>query len=233
MLLSAIGRIGHGKNKRKNLAKLILSEGQTYHPLGKYGKAAMARPDAAFYERWNLMAPLLLQSGAKNFCDLGCAEGFYVRQASQEFGIFSVGIDNDRKRLDRAIALNLLYENHQAAFIQMEISSHSLYALPPFDVVACMSLLHHVIFHQGLEQAEDLLRVLSSKVRKMLFFDMGGPDEQGNEWADSLLMLRGNVDVKITQLLLRSGFTSVRPLGKTLGYATNATRTLFTAEPTR
>ena len=219
------------RNTAADLARAMLAETESYHPLGHYFPARMKRPEEAFHQRWQIVSRVIQEYAVRNFCDLGCAEGYYVRCAAREHGIFAVGIDNARKMLRSAVALSELDDDWSCAFMRMKITSATVRAIPQFDMIACMSLLHHVIYRDGFGEAKALLREIAKKATKCMVFDMGGPDEDANAWASSLSMLAGDVDANIASLLAECGFRNIRLLGHTTGYKTSALRGMFIAEP--
>ena len=219
------------RNVSADLARAILADSKSYHPLGSYASARMKRPEEAFHQRWQMVSRVMQEYAVSNFCDLGCAEGYYVRHAAREHRIFAVGIDKDRKRLRSAVALSELDQDWSCAFIQMDITSTTIRGIPQFDMIACMSLLHHVIYRNGFSEAKALLCEIAKKATKCMIFDMGGPNEDGNAWASSLSMLTGDVEGHIASLLAECGFSNIRVLGHTTGYNTSALRGMFVAEP--
>ena len=50
-------------------------------------------------------------------------------------------------------------------------------ALPKFDAVICMSVVHHIIRAYGITSAEEFLRALARRVEKVLIFEIGTADE--------------------------------------------------------
>jgi SAM-dependent methyltransferase len=221
------------KPTSKALARAILEDARPYHPMNDTIEAGMKRPDAAFHARWQMLAAAISEYQPSNFCDLGCAEGFYVRRVAREHGIMSIGFDNSPTRLRWAMAQSELDDDWNAGFVRMDLSSESIATMPQFDAVACMSLLHHITHHAGIDEARAVLRGIAAKTRKFMAFDMGGPEETSNSWAGSLSMLAGDVDANIAALLRDSGFATVRILGHTQGYDSTAMRALFVALPAR
>jgi 2-polyprenyl-3-methyl-5-hydroxy-6-metoxy-1,4-benzoquinol methylase len=222
---------GGKRNTSADLARAILADSKSYHPLGSYVSARMKRSEEAFHQRWHIVSRVIHEYAVSNFCDLGCAEGYYVRQAAREHRIFAVGIDKDRKRLRSAVALSELDQDWSCAFMQMDITSTTIRGIPQFDMIACMSLLHHVIHRSGIIEAKTLLCEIAKKVTKCMIFDVGGPNENANKWASSLCMLAGDVDANIASLLSECGFRNITVLGHTTGYDTSALRGIFVAEP--
>ncbi len=213
-------------------ARFLIATSRPYHPLGSHRRAGPARPQAEFETRWHYLSSALKTYDAHSFCDLGCAEGHYIRNAAAE-GIFAVGVDNDPKRLRLAAAVAMLDDAWSGAFHLTDINPKTIQQLPTFDVIACMSLLHHVIHQRGIDEARALLAAIAKRTGRCMIFDMGGPGEIENSWASSLWMLSGNVDRNIGQLLAEAGFTTIRIVGHTAGYNSTARRAIFIAEPPR
>src|SRR5690606_27422742 len=108
-----------------------------------------------------------------------------------------------------------------------DLTTESLRSIPSFDMIACMSLMHHIIYRRGMEEARSMLQVIAAKTRKCMVFDMGGPAETENPWAESLSDLAGDVDANIVSLLQNTGFTNVCVVGSTVGYGTAVKRSMF------
>lgn len=214
-------------------ARITIATARPYHPLGGHRQAKLARSGDAFNTRMQLLSDAIKRYEAQSFCDLGCAEGHYVRHAANDHGLFSVGVDGDPERLRRAAAVAILDEDWSSGFVQMDITCDSLRRLPPFDIIACMSLLHHIIHRRGLDEAHLLLSAIAEKASKCMIFDMGGPDEIENPWAGSLSMLSGDVDQRIGEMLARCGFKNIQVVGKTAGFNSTVTRSMFIAEPVK
>src|SRR5690606_21299589 len=118
-------------------ARLHLAVTPGYHPMGTYRRAGSPRPHEAILHRWKLIEPLLDQYDINNFCDLGCAEGYYVRQVALK-GIPAIGIDCNEKRFRRASSVSLIDGVRLPwCFLPMNINRESIRGLPKFDMVAC------------------------------------------------------------------------------------------------
>lgn len=212
-------------------AHAILRRGKAYHPLGSYGGAEKGRSAETFERRWEMLSTALSEYGAANFCDLGCAEGYYVRNAAREHKIFALGIDRNTTMLRRATAVSLLDADLSCAFMQLELTSKTLYMVPSFDAISCMSVLHHIIRRRGMKEAKSMLRAIASKTRKFFIFDMGSPEETENHWAKHLSALAGDVENNIAKMLTECGFRNVRVVGHSDGYNSTAQRPMFVGEP--
>ncbi len=102
-------------------------------------------------------------------------------------------------------------------------------ALPQFDAVLCLSVLHHVIRAFGIATAEQFLRALASRVNKVLIFEVGTADE--TSWTPFLPELNQGQETFVTQLLTRCGFHNVQVIAESAAFHRETQRLLFTAEP--
>ena len=99
--------------------------------------------------------------------------------------------------------------------------------LPQFDVVSCLSLLHHYVWGLERADAEDIMAALSRVTRHVLFVDTG---EAHEKWLRK--SLPDWTPEHIQRWLTRKGdFDQVIPLGvdhdDTAMFAGNYGRTLF------
>jgi hypothetical protein len=125
---------------------------------------------------WQQVSQVLRAYSARNVLDLGCAEGWFVHRAATECDCFVIGIE----AADRLIVGELarLHDRVQkAATIRAFMTPETIQALPRFDAVLCLSVLHHVIRGFGTAAAEDFLSALAARVNKVLIFEMGTADE--------------------------------------------------------
>src|SRR5690606_38775192 len=137
-------------------------------------RAGSPRPHEAILHRWKLIEPLLDQYDINNFCDLGCAEGYYVRQVALK-GIPAIGIDCNEKRFRRASSVSLIDGVRLPwCFLPMNINRESIRGLPKFDMVACMSLIHHVIYRQGIDESRAILKEIAILTKNALFLTWVG-----------------------------------------------------------
>ena len=57
------------------------------------------------------------------------------------------------------------------------MTPEAIRSLPQFDVVLCLSVLHHVIRAFGIVAAEQFLCALATRVNKVLVFEIGTADD--------------------------------------------------------
>jgi len=98
---------------------------------------------------------------------------------------------------------------------------------PVFDIVSCLSVLHHFVLGKGGWSAETVLHRISELTGSWFFFDTG---EEHEEWFRNSLM-GWNPDYIEDWVLSNSTFTSVERLGTdddaVRDFASNYGRTLF------
>jgi hypothetical protein len=178
--------------------------------------------------RLRAVLSVLQQYDVRNVLDIGCAEGWFVRRAAIDLNCFTLGIEaSDRVLIGE---LSRLHDDvERMAIMKARVSPADLRALPIFDAVICMSVVHHVILASGLAAAEDFLKALASRAQKVLIFEMGTADEEA--WASALPELQQGQEVFVRSLLERCGLCNVRPIAESAAFHRQAQRLLFAAEP--
>src|SRR6185312_9740145 len=205
--------------------------GRTYQPVEIGGKrfANVRDTDA----RWQAVSQVLRDYGVRNLIDIGCAEGGFVRRAAADNNCFAIGIE----ATDTAIVGELarLHDRVQrAATVRAFMTPEAIRSLPQFDVVLCLSVLHHVIRAFGIVAAEQFLRALATRVNKVLVFEIGTADE--TSWMSFLpeeSQGQHGQEIFVRELLQRCGFHNVQVIAESAAYHREVQRFLFTAEPAR
>ena len=178
--------------------------GRTYQPVEIGGKRFANVRDTD--ERWQAVSQVLRDYGVRNLLDIGCAEGWFVRRAAADCNCFAIGIE----ATDTAIVGELarLHDRVQrAATVRAFMTPEAIRSLPQFDAVLCLSVLHHVIRAFGIAAAEQFLRALSTRVNKVLVFEIGTADE--SSWTPFLPEAsqgQQGQEAFVRELLERSGF---------------------------
>lgn len=128
-------------------------------------------------DRAELMRQFLVEEGltppaCRSYLDVACSYGWFVREMASH-GFTTEGVEADpialsvgqlmyglkEKQLHRSDAVTFLHSNRQ------------------FDVVSCFSLVHHFLLKRRGVTAEELLYLLDTTARRVLFFDMGEEHE--------------------------------------------------------
>jgi len=176
-------------------------------------------------DRLQLMLGLLAGSelaGSGTYLDVASSYGWFVAEMKQR-GFDAWGIERD----EQARLLGKSVYGLDPAHILIGDCVDRLGELPQFDVVSCLSLLHHFVWGQETAGPEVVMEALSRVTRRVLFVDTGEGHEKWlrkslAEWTPEF----------IQQWLMRHGdFDRVVPLGvdhdDTGQFAGNYGRTLF------
>jgi hypothetical protein len=180
--------------------------------------------------RWQAIAAVLRRHGVRNVLDVGCAEGWFIRRAAVDLHCFAVGIEaTDRITVGEFSRLHDRVE--RVAAIRSLVSASDLAALPKFDAVICMSVVHHIIRAYGLATAGEFVTALAWRVEKVLIFEIGTAEESA--WTQHLPELNQGQEVFVRDFLERCGLINVRVIADSPAYHREVQRLLFVAEPAR
>ena len=181
-------------------------------------------------DRWSVIGKVLSE-GAVSVLDLGCAEGYFVSRAAQEYGCFTLGVDADVRRLTVAQEMTVINKTDSAGFMYANISPEFLRKLPSFDVVIFLAVLHHIMYERGVDYAREYMKCIRDKTRKALVFEMGQSNETAMDWARLLPDMGANPHDWIMEFLRSCGFSQVTKAGETDAYQSNSRRGVFVAHP--
>jgi hypothetical protein len=199
-----------------------------YQPIELNGKV-VKKGDRECADRWTLIEAAMRDSNCKSLMDLGCAEGYFVRQAATRLNCVSIGVDGDLRRV--TLAQNLVNQEglENASFMFGMLSSALVEKLPATDAVIFCSVLHHVMREKGLDEAVSIMRAVRACTKRLLIFDMGQSNEVQYPWAAELPQMSPNPKDWISAYLADFGFCDVRVIGETPGYLGAYPRLLFAA----
>ena len=102
-------------------------------------------------------------------------------------------------------------------------------ALPAFDSVVFLSVLHHMMYQHGVDYCRDLMQLVAEKTRKVCFFEMGQSDEHRESWAKAMPDMGPDPHEWIAAFLKESGFSRIEKIGTASSYAGETQRALFAA----
>lgn len=184
---------------------------QGYHSvwLGETTSKSVSRDGE---ERWEMIKGIIHKYDIKSYLDLGCAEGFYVRKAANE-GCFSIGIDNNPDIFSLSQAAKGIEKEKNTGFVQQKIGAELFDTLPSFDMVVCLSVLHHVIRIEGLDAMKGYMKQIARIHNKAFLFDMGTSKEAGQK--SELPDMGEKPEIWIEALLKECGFENIEMLGST------------------
>ncbi|HEY2775557.1 MAG TPA: DUF1698 domain-containing protein [Candidatus Binatia bacterium] len=209
--------------------KLHLRSYEIYQPvLTGSGYTAAARQCEV---RWNSIAPVLAASGARSLVDLGCSEGYYVLRAARGGLPFCVGVDFDQRRMFTCTSQFVLQDIAHAGFLMAGVDETLLEAIPTFDAVIFLSVIHHMMYQEGVEYAQRILRLVASKTGKVCFFEMGQSDEHKESWAKKMPDMGSDPHQWIRSFALDNGFSRAEKLSEASSFAGETDRALFALYP--
>ncbi len=200
--------------------------GRPYQPVEIGGRRYANTRDSE--QRWNAIAEVLREHEVRNVLDIGSAEGWFARRAATELRCFTLGIEAGDATIVGELA-RLHDRAERVAVMRAFMTPEAIRALPKFDAVFCLSVLHHVIRGFGLASAEQFLKALASRAEKVFIFEIGTNEE--SSWTPALPSFEGGQEAFVRSLLERSGFRNVRVIGETAAFHRETQRLLFTAEP--
>jgi len=150
-----------------------------------------------------------------------------VRRAATDLHCFAVGIEaSDCMAVGE---LSRLYDRaERMATIRSFVGPKDLLALPKFDAVICMSVVHHIIRAYGFATAGEFVTALVSRVNKVLIFEVGTAEE--SSWTEFLPELNQGHEVFVRDFLERCGLRNVRVIAESPSYHREVQRLLFVAE---
>ena len=115
-------------------------------------------------DRWDFMKPCF--NGIDMAIDIGCAEGYFTRKLAKQ-GIFSVGIDNNAERVEKALAASDGQDG--CGFMNWELRPDNIGQLPKADVILLLTVHHHWVRHYGLEDAERMFQTVMDRADTVLY----------------------------------------------------------------
>jgi SAM-dependent methyltransferase len=213
------------------LAFRLLRPKHPYEPVVIGGRRYLGKRDDD--TRWQAIAGIARQCGARTMLDVGCAEGFFLRRAAEELGCFCIGVDADRRRVAVGEIARLHDGLERTAVMQARLDPEAIRALPRFDVVLCLSVVHHLMRQGGMAAAEAFVGALATRVEKALIFEIGTSDEKELAWSEALPAMPAGQEAFVRGLLEGAGLTEVRVIAETPGLKGDAPRLLFAAAPRR
>ena len=143
--------------KKLKLTKLLKFVGIT--------KFYQFKRPAGTEERWKLIDANLAESNSSLF-DVGCNVGHLTAPAAQR-GIFSVGADVQLPAITEAIRKDGVQAN--LAFGSWSFTPDNIKAVPPFDVILCLSVHHYWHREYGEKACWKMVRHLAKNAGKLFF----------------------------------------------------------------
>lgn len=212
------------------LLRRMVRSYEPYHPVFLENRQ-LCSGERACVDRWRAVEPYLRALAPASLLDLGCAEGYFVKQAATQLDCFALGIDADIRRLTVARMSTSLNGTERAAFMQGTVTPEFLNRLPDFDVTVFLSVMHHVMYGHGVDYARQIAAGVRRLTRKCMVFDMGQSDETQHAWSNLLPAKTSNPRAWIEAFLRSAGFGEIVAVGETDSYKGATRRHLFIAKP--
>ena len=197
--------------------KRVAASYSPYQPVTING-AQISSGERLHSDRWNVIKQLIQANGAKTLIDLGCAEGYFVERAAKECGCLALGVDADVRRLALAHGSAALNRVHGAGYMYANLTPEFIDALPQYDTVVFMSVLHHIMYEHGVDYSRDYMRRLRPKAARFMVFDMGQSNETENAWAAKLPDMGADPHTWVGNFLKSAGFSKVELVKETDSY---------------
>ena len=128
-----------------------------------------------------LRAEGLMPPVARSYLDVACSYGWFVSEMSKA-GFQAEGVERD------PIAITVgkvMYGLRPEQVHRSDAVTFLRASQQGYDITACLSLAHHFLLHRLNVSAEELLHLMDSATRRVMFFDMGegreypGPKMEG------------------------------------------------------
>ena len=140
------------------------------------------------------------------YLDVGSSYGWFVDKMIQE-GLDSYGVERD------CIAIEVgerVYNLPKSRIRNMEIGNYLKNTNEHYDVVSCMSVLHHFILNKNSTSALEIIKNLDRITKKVLFLDTA----QNHEKAFAPLLPEWDNEYIINWIKKHTSFTKILVLGK-------------------
>lgn len=104
--------------------------------------------------------------------DLGSNLGFYSINIAKKFNVVVLGFE---KFLQNVIKSNLEVQNQNLKncfFFQNDINQNSIKNIPDSDITLVLSIFHHWVNQNGLDDTLKMMKEIISKNKKYIFFEL-------------------------------------------------------------
>jgi SAM-dependent methyltransferase len=197
-----------------------------YQPI--YGSEKTNNSTRSCDDRWGAISEYLDDS-AESILDIGCNLGYFSFK-STEINKFVLGIEADDFYYSMCQVIKRQKRIPNCTFSNELLDLNIINQLPSFDNIYNFSVFHHWVKVFGYKTAIEMMKALSLKCNKRLFFETGQSNEIGTKWFEKLSFMGDKPEEWISKLLMDIGFTSVRIIGEFPTGLTNVDRQLFLAE---
>jgi hypothetical protein len=134
-----------------------------------------ARPSArelSTISRWEAIAPVVSEAGARSALDLGCNVGWFTLKLAA-LGMPAVGVEHHPPAARTALYAVRRSGLPGVGVLQLPITPASVRVLPAADAVLALSVWHHFVNDYGYEPAVAMLEAIWQRTGRVLLFETG------------------------------------------------------------
>ncbi len=152
-----------------------------------------------------------------------------VRRCASDLNCFALGIEGTDRLLLGEVA-RLHDDIERMSIMRSTLTTDDVSKLPRFDVVICLSVVHHVIRANGIEAGRRFVRGLASRAEKAIVFEMGTSEEKVGSAPGHLPEMPKGQETFVREFLASCGLQSIKVVAESHAYS-GETRRIFSAEP--
>jgi SAM-dependent methyltransferase len=168
-----------------------------------------------------------LPGQSRNILDVGSNAGYYLFELAK-LGYLCHGLEADPD-LVHYTALAAYLQNTKGVSCEWgRLDLSYIERMPCYDVILCLSVMHHIILAEGMDFAKAIGQGLARKAKHVMFFEMGQSNEIEADWSVRLPRMEPDPETWISQWLKQCGFRRVEVIGTS---PTTVPRLLFSAYP--
>lgn len=157
-------------------------------------------PKRTCEDRYEFISHHLPKDSIYSMVDIGSQLGYFGLRFAKERQMLAIGFDHDRSAIRYANALSLLNGIETAFFIPFNVNTINVKKIPAVDVILFLDVYHHLVWHQGREAADIILKALCEKCVYMVF-ETGQSNEPGQPWSPHLKFMGKDPEVWIEKKL--------------------------------
>jgi hypothetical protein len=168
-----------------------------------------------------------LPEQSRNVLDIGSNAGYYLFELAK-LGCLCHGLEADSDLVHYTTLASYLQKAKGVSCEWGRLDLSYVERMPCYDVILCLSVMHHIILAEGMNFAAEIGKGLARKTRHVMFYEMGQSNETKTDWSPRLPRMEPDPETWISQWLKQCGFARVRTIGTS---TVRVPRFLFAAYP--
>lgn len=157
-------------------------------------------PKRTCEDRYEFISRHLPKKSIHSLADIGSQLGYFGLRFAKEWQILAIGFDHDRFAVRYANALAIMNGIETAFSVPFNVNMINVKKIPAVDVILFLDVYHHLVWHQGREAADIILKTLSEKCVYMVF-ETGQSNELDQPWTSYIQFMGKNPEVWIEKKL--------------------------------